>query len=234
MPEKNISDTIQNILDKNKGFVLLSNLPALLSNEVRQQLGIKKSKETAGILQKKIEAAASEGQFMFRKKGAKTYILTPCEPSELVLGLLSSKKPFDMKTINTLPFTKPEVIETVNVLVEAGQAKITLTKDFKPQIFRAEAVAAPKPSVPAGYTPEAFREAFDLLDNGRIFVRIPDLRRMLNWPRNVFDQMLRDLRDKSIIQLHTADASTMKGNEVEDCFIDENNFRMGTVTYNVK
>ena len=76
-----------------------------------------------------------------------------------------------------------------------------------------------------------FHKTFDLLDNGRIFVRICDLRRNLGWPRDVFDKMLRDLRDNDVIQLHTGDASLMTPDEVADCFIDENGFRKGSITW---
>ena len=238
MPEKNISDVIQSILDKNKGFVLLSKLPALLSNEVRQQLGIKKSKENVAILQKKIETAAPD-MFMFRKKGQSTYILIPCQSSDIVLAMLNPKKPLDTRSINALPFTKKEFIDTVNALVESGQAKITLTKDYKPQIFLADTQAIPavKPvqavSAPSGeYTQEKFREAFDVLKRGRITVRICDLRRRLNWPRDVFDNMLVALRDAEVIELRTGDTATMTVDEVQDCFIDEHGFRRGLVIWN--
>ena len=79
-----------------------------------------------------------------------------------------------------------------------------------------------------------FHKTFDLLDKGRIFVRICDLRRNLDWPRDVFDKMLRDLRDNDVIQLHTGDASLMTPDEVADCFIDENNFRKGSITWHVR
>ena len=46
--------------------------------------------------------------------------------------------------------------------------------------------------------------------------------------------MLKDLRDREIIQLHTGDASLMTPDEVADCFVDENNFRKGSVTWHVR
>ena len=75
-------------------------------------------------------------------------------------------------------------------------------------------------------------KTFYALDKGRIFVNIYELRRKLNWPREVFDAMLIKLRDEEIIQLHEGDASTKTPDENADCFIDENNIRMGTVTWN--
>ncbi|MBR1672099.1 MAG: hypothetical protein IJ702_04165, partial [Fretibacterium sp.] len=72
--------------------------------------------------------------------------------------------------------------------------------------------------------------AFDELERQRLFVRICDLRRRLGWLREVFDEHLRRLRQEGAIQLHIADANLMSPQDLEDCFIDENGFRMGMVT----
>ena len=233
MPEKSIPEIIQSILDKNKGFMILSKLRDSLTTDTKQKLGIK-SKESVGILRKKIETAAGEN-FMFHSKGSKIYILTPCEPAELVLGLMSSKKPLDTATFKDLPFTKEEIISVINSLLEDGRAKIKLDEKLKPQIFRAAVQEKPRQeTITEEYTVEQFRRAFRELDRGRIAVRICDLRRKLNWPRDVFDQMLVDLRNQEIIQLRTGDASTMTEDEVKDCFVDENGFRRGSVTWDAR
>ncbi|MBQ6738490.1 MAG: hypothetical protein IJP41_08575, partial [Synergistaceae bacterium] len=77
-----------------------------------------------------------------------------------------------------------------------------------------------------------FKHAFDKLNkNGRTFIRIPDLRKELNWPREVFDSMLMKLRDEGIISLRVGDATLQTREEVENSFVDENGFRLGTVTW---
>ena len=81
-------------------------------------------------------------------------------------------------------------------------------------------------------TREAFESAFFALEEGGCgFVRICDLRRRLGWPREVFDDMLRRLSDKSVVQLHAGDVTLMTPDEVQDSFVDENGFRMGTMTW---
>ena len=77
-----------------------------------------------------------------------------------------------------------------------------------------------------------FRALFNELDKGRIFVRICDLRRKAELSREVFDEMLRKLRDAEVIQIHEGDNSTMTADERADCFVDENGVHMGTVTWN--
>ena len=49
--------------------------------------------------------------------------------------------------------------------------------------------------------------------------------------REVFDDMLRRLRDDEVVQLHAGDVTLMTPEQVEDGFVDENGFRMGTMTW---
>ena len=53
----------------------------------------------------------------------------------------------------------------------------------------------------------------------------------MGWPREVFDDMLRRLRDDEVVQLHAGDVTLMTPDQVEDGFLDENGFRMGTMTW---
>ena len=235
MAEKSIADSIQAILEKNKGFVSAKKLPGLMNVATKSELGIRIN-ESGKIIQLKIERAA-EGRFIFRNKGSSVYILIPCEPSELVLGLLSEKKAFDKRAMRSLPFTKAEFYAVINELVDEGKVITRYDDKGRPKIYKASKVMkAAADSLSANdsgeYTPERFKAAFDELDRGRIFVRICDIRRKLGWPRDVFDGMIRDLRNRRVIQLHTGDASLMTEDEVSDCYVDENNFRMGSVTWN--
>ena len=78
----------------------------------------------------------------------------------------------------------------------------------------------------------AFESAFFALEEGSHgFVRICDLRRRMGWAREVFDDMLRRLRDDEVVQLHAGDVTLMTPEQVEDGFVDENGFRMGTMTW---
>ena len=81
-------------------------------------------------------------------------------------------------------------------------------------------------------TQEAFESAFFALEGqGCGFVRIYALRRRLGWSREVFDDMLRRLRNEEVVQLHAGDVSLMTREQVEDSFVDENGFMMGTMTW---
>ena len=228
MPEKSIADVIQEIFDKSgKAFATLTSLP-------RVKLGLKSNSPVSQV-HKYLESRV-EDRFMFVKNGRKIYIIKPCEPSELVLSALSKTTAKSPKVVaNSLPFLKrSDLVTVLNELINNGQAKIVLTADFEPRVMLVDktiTVPVDTPAPSGNYTQQEFKKAFDELDKGKIFVRICDLRRELNWPRKVFDNMIKNLRDSEVIQLHTGDDSLMTPDEVNDCFVDENNFRMGSVTW---
>ena len=81
-------------------------------------------------------------------------------------------------------------------------------------------------------TRETFESAFFALEEESCgFVRICNLRRRLGWTREAFDGLLCRLRDEEAVQLHAGDVTLMTPDEVQDGFVDENGFRMGTMTW---
>lgn len=235
MAEKSIADSIQAILEKNKGFVSAKKLPGLMNVATKSELGIRIN-ESGKIIQLKIERAA-EGRFIFRNKGSSVYILIPCEPSELVLGLLSEKKAFDKRAMRSLPFTKAEFYAVINELVDEGKVITRYDDKGRPKIYKASKVMkVAADSVSANdsgeYTPERFREAFENSDKGRTFVRIFKVRRYLGWPRDVFDNMVMKLLKEGKIFVHPAEPTVLKPDEYEDSFRDEFGDMNGTVTWN--
>ena len=243
---KDIPDLIQRVLDKNRGFITVSKAAQLLPREVREQLGIKSS-TSAKILMKKLEQVL-EDRFIFRKKGIATYILTPCDPADLVRAELSEGKGIGVKTLakRLKPFMYADIQAIVNDLIKAGEVKVLLDEKLEAQLFFAgssrgivEPVSAsvgevgqPEPQQSGEYTLAKFRAAYDDLHRFREFPRVPDLRRKLDWPREVFDEMVRTLRDNMTVQLYRADESTMTRDEVQDCFFARNNLIMGTLSWN--
>ena len=235
MPEKNTADLIQGILDKNKGFMTVKMLADSIGLEGRRSLGIR-SGDSGKVIRRKIEQSAGD-RFIFRTKGKAVYILEPCEPSEFVLGLLSEKKAFDTRLVRALPFTKAEFVALVNELADDGRVIVKVSEDFTPSIYRAGGGVRPaRASAEADgggeYTQEKFREAFENSDKGRSFVRIFKIRRYLSWPPDVFDSMVRELRNKGLIFVHRADPTILKPDEYDEGFFDEYGHMNGTVTWN--
>ena len=249
MPDNNkyILDTIQHILDKNKGFIAMSKLPPQMSRQLRSKLGIK-SKTPVKILMTKIGAMLEE-RFIIHEKGMTQYLMTPCDPADLVMGELSETRPKSPVEVarKLPPFTRAEVAGILAELVNAGRVRVALDGKFAVKVAAVgerEAVQEPKQlgqgtrpktvQVSGEYTQEKFRAAYDELNMGRDFVPIHELRRRLGWPRGAFDQMLIALRDSETIQMHLGDEHLMTRDEVRDSFVNERNYLMGTVTWNVR
>ena len=234
MPKKSaasLADLIDEILTKNsRPYMTVTQILTLLKkNESKLESFVEIRKDN-------IENLVGN-RFTFIKKRAK-YIVKPCEASDLVLAELSKTSGKSPKQIAVIvPFTKKDCQKVINELVEEGRAKIILNEDLEPRIFLADSkpktkIEVPKEESNKQYTKEEFKKAFDKLDQGRIFVRICDLRKELKWPREVFDKMLVKLRDNEIIQLRRGDSEVLTSEEIENNFVDENGFRMGLVTWN--
>ena len=237
MPEKEKSayDLVMEILNKHgRPFITLKRFAFLASAETKRKLNIYHVHNAKDI--KEILEMQLGDKFIFTQKGAAIYLVVPCEPEELILSELSAdryKSPLEIA--RSMPFTKKDCKAILNELVNEGRVRVVLNELLEPRLILLEKEKEKKQiqKLISEHTQEKFIEAFKSLDNGRIFVKICDIRKKLNWPREDFDNMLKDLRDKKIIQLHIGDVSLMTPDEVQDCFIDENNFRMGTVTLHV-
>ena len=139
-----------------------------------------------------------------------------------------------MKTLNDVQI---ELGDLLSFLVERqnemtkGELEIAQRVVALAGSFQEAMKGAPEHRTETG-TREEFESTFVALEEGSCgFVRICDLRRRLGWPREVFDDMLRRLRDEEVVQLHAGDVTLMTPEQVEDGFVDENGFRMGTMTW---
>lgn len=238
MPDDNkyILASIQEILDEHNGFILFSQLPSMMSRPLRDTIGVKRNVPTK-ILRKKLEPVL-EGTFVLHKKGAALYVMTPCDPEDLVLSVLS-KTPQTLSEIGHVlkPFRKAEVAAIITELVNSGRAKIFIDGYSSVKFLASDGVkVAPKReavSVSSGdYSVAVFKAAFNRLDGGSGFVRIPDLRRALSWPRDAFDNMLRTLRNNGSVHLDHAQQERLTKDELADCFTDENGSKMGLMNWN--
>ncbi|MBQ3396929.1 MAG: hypothetical protein IJG55_11505 [Synergistaceae bacterium] len=233
MSEKSIPDFIQSILEEHKGFMKVKDLPAVMDFDTRRKLGFMKKNMPVKNIMKIIEPLI-EDRFIFSKKGSVQYILVPCDPSEFVINSLSHDKPASPKVIaRTLPFSKQDFINMLNELEESGKIRIILNENFEARIILSDIHEGHEESVRSiktsgEYTREKFKKAFDELERGQTFVNLPELRKKLAWPHDVFDDMIRKLRDEGIIQLQKTEAGNFA---LEDFFYDEHGARRGMVRW---
>jgi hypothetical protein len=156
-----------------------------------------------------------------------------------------------------MPMKKDEFIACFNRLLEAEQITVSVNAEFKVTVrnvnasgstINSESIIRPtSQSQTLATSPQTsalsvssvlssendcrlFREAFDELDKGRIFVRICNLRRQLRWDEERFNSLLRQFRAEGIVQLHTGDISSMSEEDIAQSFTDENNFFYVTLT----
>ena len=240
MPKKNIPDFIQGLLEQHKGFMKWNDVPVealydSMSFEMRCKLGLikKGKKKPSGNAIRKAIMPVIEDRFFFTKKGSTVYILVPCDMSELVVNALSDKEAISPKVIEkNFPFMKrSDFIGILNELSESGRINITLNEKFEARIILSGGHEDRSIKSSGEYTRERFKKAFDELEKGRIYVSIPQLRRKLAWPHDVFDEMIYSLRNDETIILHATEAGKY---EPDEFFYDEDNERMGMVTWNEK
>ncbi len=244
----NVNEELLKILQKsNKEFISLSNLRKAMSADLRKQLKIASKTTTPDL--RKILTPHIGATLTLRKggRGGRSYFLaTQFKPEELLLSFIRTapgKKPSGLGL--ALPLGKAEILGALNNLLKSGEIRAELKDYNDPRFYAADKIHAPMPQ-PEVQAKEntviadpdelyrkqkaQFKEAFDDLDRGRIFVNIFEIRRQLGYPRDVFDDLLKRLRKEKVIQLNSGDVTLLSADEVDDSFIDENGFRMGTVT----
>ena len=243
-----IAQALYELLKKSgKDFLPLSAVKDKMGADLRKSLGIKKSLSPSSV-KTRLEPCLGE-TLEILKGGRSLYLAIRRAPEEWVLMCLSPNAARGTGALSRLLpiFSKAGLAGVLNGLLRDGRVAASLNEKCEVRLtasFNAGVVPPAPPENSTGCGPvnsgrpetdeerrEAFHSTFKELDRGRIFVRICDLRRRLGWKREDFDSLLRRLRDEELIQLHSGDATMMTPQEVEDGFVDENGFRMGTVTW---
>ena len=239
-----VAEELRKVLRANeKRFMTLPAVKEKLSSQLRKHLGMTGRRLTAPSLKKILEPHLDE-TLEIRTNGRYTYLVVVGDPEDLIADFIE-KNPGKLAggLSASLPFRKAEFLSLLNTLMKEGRLYAVLKDDYRARFFVSEGPGAaaraggkaesPTPPLEDTFDErrEQFHAAFRELDRGSIFVRICDLRRRMGWPREVFDDMLRRLRDDEVVQLHAGDVTLMTPEQVEDGFVDENGFRMGTMTW---
>ena len=234
-----ITEIINNVLETNRKVIMnLADLRKDLPASLLEKLNVKSKtsmKKFAEILEPHLE-----NNFSLTKRGSTFYIAQNISKNELLIKIINSTEIKTPKNISRLiPFTKEEFSKILNELLESGIISVIFDEklDVKIQVNKNSSKFqnnVPKNEIKIKVSETNFLNAVDELDKGKIFVRICDLRKKLQWTREDFDNILKTLRDKGTIQLHQADATEMTDEEIENSFIDENNYRLGMVIRNDK
>ena len=247
-----MKEFLASVLKKNgKKYIKIADLWKAMPLDIKRILGFQKRPRN-DILVKTIRPLLGDA-YAFREKGGNKvpFFYIPQGQSEMILEAIRQYgKPISPRMLarKLLLFTRAEVGNNILKLQEAGVIRIVLDQNLDAKLIfndrprasapapvmesyaqaQAQAVKAPARE----YTFEEFKAAFKELERINYFVEISHLRKKLSWPREVFDQMLRALRDKGVIALRVGDASMLTQEEAKDCFIEEDGSRMELVTWN--
>ncbi|MDO4559037.1 MAG: hypothetical protein Q4C47_08735 [Planctomycetia bacterium] len=176
------------------------------------------------------------------KKGAPAILRVVGPVRELMLSILDRKTSFVPGDLDQYQLTTTEKrgrADAINQLCQTGQIRVEVDTSLKVRrIHRVgsrssserEAPGTGNRSAPVSSAPVdpqtrevRFREACDRHLQGGLYARIRDVRRDLGWEREVFDAVLRDLRDRRIIQLQPGDTLHTTEQDIQDSFRAENN-----------
>ena len=165
------------------------------------------------------------------KKGQTIYLVQG-EPEDLVLEKIEKKPGRTYGQLSSvLPLNKNMVRDVVNSLLESGKISAQLSPTDKIRLFpgvpvKAETAPAPiksKSSVPEKEAErvEAFKAAHDQAARGDYYVYIYRIRRLLNWPRKTFDELMDHLMVEGFVLANPGNPAALTDDEIKDCYQDE-------------
>ncbi|NLL36996.1 MAG: hypothetical protein GX256_05690 [Fretibacterium sp.] len=229
----------QLLQDRGRDFLSLSGVCKVMPSALRARLGLK-SNSRVGEVQKALQPHMGRN-LEIRKAGRSLCLVRRGEKDEMLLRSVQARPGKSPKTLrNSLPFTAAEFLRLTNSLLKEGRLRVELNARCEPLLFAVSPEGPPTlqpqplalaPVPDAEAEKAVLRAAFQELEQGRIFVRICDLRRRLGWSREAFDSALARLRRERTVQLHSGDVSAMTQEELQDSFVDENGFRMLSLTW---
>jgi len=215
---------------RGKAYLTVRQLVASLRTRVRQQLGLTKSQATAELL-KKMTPWLGESLQVYRGSRS-VYIGQKHSPAEIILQRVQQSPGISPKQLGLgLPLPKHSYIATLNTLLETGTVVCTFKDNHMPvldiarNVPGAAASAQGRQALPQDLAPTyganeraAFQTAYNVVGQGRSFVRIHRLRDAIPWPRQRFERVLRELVADYTLELHGGDPSMMTEEELRQSF----------------
>lgn len=210
-----------------KDYLTASQITGSLSSDLKRRIGLSGKPNKATVL-KQLKPYLGE-RLKIYKNARYTYIGKSIPLTEIVFNYINMNPNLSPRqAAQKLPAVKSEVVEALNQLIEAGNILSTFknTPDCTPSLKTARAYY-----LPPSDDPSVFKAAYEAVGGGKSFVRIHRVRDYLNWPRERFDAVLKDLMSNDTIELHGGDPSIMSEKEIRGSYMDENNILYLTLTW---
>ena len=208
-----------------KDYLTVKQVVAGLPSAPRKRLGLTTSQPVAALLR---QLTPHLGQRLQVYKGSRSsYIGRNLSPEELILRCIRQKPGVSSKQLGTqLPLVKKTYLAALNALLKTGAVICTLRDNHTPCLMIVDAPAPlPEPTsvepVESGDDRSAFQAAYDEVGRGSDFVRIHRLREALEWPRERFERVLRDLMGDYTVELHGGDPSLLTATDLRNSYTDE-------------
>jgi hypothetical protein len=150
---------------------------------------------------------------------------------EFILCKIRQKPGLSSKQLGMqLPMAKKSYLTALNGLLKTGAVVCTLKENHTPCLNVADTYL-PQPKEAPGDDRAALKAAYDEVGQGRSFVRIHRLREYLQWPRQRFDQVLRNLMAAYTVELHGGDPSLLTETDIRNSFLDEHGMLYITLSW---
>lgn len=151
--------------------------------------------------------------YFIHKKGNSIYLLrAPIQ--DIILSYITQRSPISIRNVSKyLPFQKGQIAEAVNNLARSGaiELQIVAPKDFNVQILIPE---RPDSTL-------EIKKPYDIIRKDRNYVKIYELRRYLNWPKQAFDSCIQSLWDAGVIELQASDPQLLTEDQRRDSYMDK-------------
>jgi len=218
------------------GFVTVNELIARLPAELIRKIGLdkrRKHQSQTAILEKLLPPGEAS-LVSYRKAGTRKIGYRFTE-AEIIIRQLQRTPDLSAKRLKQrLPVTLADYCTTLNQLLAKGVGRST-------KVNQRHEAASLCLSQETGAVPETgeekarqFRAAYLQIGGGNPYVFIHRLRRLLRWPRAVFDAVLLELSRAEEIMLQGGDPSKLTREELADAFLDPFGYQRITVSWRKK
>jgi len=228
-----IENEIIAALDKlGKPFITLNQVRDALPLATLKRLGL--TRKSGGSQVMKALKGVVADRTRFYKGGRSHYIGLDRPLTDIIVAGIAEKPGASAgKLGGRMPMTKKEFIAHLNDLLRLRRVRAEISGSYGVLLFPEAEQPAKADAIPASadHRHRAFKQAYDTVGQGARFVRIHQIRNHLNWPREVFDAVLTDLRRDLAIQLHGGDPASLDPAALDDSYVDEKGRLRITVTW---
>jgi len=216
--EKEISELMRM---KNKDYLTVNQVRGGLSSGSRKHLGLKATAKTGDIL-KALRPYLKNVLQEYQGPRYK-YIGFRMSGEEILIRKIRQSPGISSKQLRKdVPIINRKVVETLNTLFRTGRVAFRLReRDHVPLLEISDKAEFTAASADTGDDIASFKAAYEKVGQGRRLVYIHQIREHLNWQRERFDRVLRELRSNYTIQLQGGDPSVMTEEEIRNSFADE-------------